>query len=42
LIKIIREINPKKLFPVHTEHPEMFKEFFDNVDVVEKGREYEI
>lgn len=42
LVKIIREINPRRVYPIHTEHPGMFKEFFDNVEVVEKDREYEI
>jgi ribonuclease J len=42
LIKIIEEVNPKKLYPIHTEHPKMFKEFFSNVTVVEKDEGYEI
>ncbi len=41
LRKIIKEINPKKVYPVHTEHPEMFREFSDTV-LVEKDRKYEI
>jgi len=37
---IITEINPDRLYPVHTEHPEMFKEFFRNVEMVELGKTY--
>jgi ribonuclease J len=37
---IIEEINPDRLFPVHTEHPELFKEFFSNVELVEPGKTY--
>lgn len=37
---IITEINPHRLYPVHTEHPEMFKEFFKNVELVELGKKY--
>ena len=37
---LIKEINPDRLYPVHTEHPEMFKEFFRNVVMVELGKKY--
>lgn len=37
---IITEINPHRLYPVHTEHSEMFKEFFRNVEMVELGKTY--
>jgi len=39
---IINRVKPKKLIPVHTEHPELFKKLFKNVDVkiVEKGIPY--
>ncbi|MFX1364101.1 MAG: MBL fold metallo-hydrolase [Promethearchaeota archaeon] len=30
LIRFINEIVPKKLIPIHTEHPEFFKKFFKN------------
>lgn len=41
--RLIKEINPKKLFPVHTEHPELFSEL-KGMDIVipEKGRGYQI
>jgi ribonuclease J len=37
---IITEINPHRLYPVHTEHPELFQGFFKNVEVVELGKMY--
>jgi len=39
---IITEINPDRLYPVHTEHPELFKDFFKNVELVEQGKKYTI
>jgi len=42
LAQIINRVKPKRLIPVHTEHPELFKKLFKNVDVkiVEKGVPY--
>lgn len=37
---LIKEINPDWLYPVHTEHPELFKDFFKNVELVELGKKY--
>lgn len=45
LIKIIREINPKKLYPVHTEHPEMFRDFLPEntcINIPVKAKRYSI
>jgi ribonuclease J len=40
LIKIIEDINPKKVIPVHTDHPEMFEKLgVDNVELAETGKE---
>ncbi len=42
LAQIINRVNPKRLVPIHTEHPELFKKLFKNVDVkiVEKEVPY--
>ncbi|MBU4342035.1 MAG: MBL fold metallo-hydrolase [Candidatus Altiarchaeota archaeon] len=40
LVEMIKEIGPKRIFPVHTEHPEMFRERFSNAEMVEKGKRY--
>ncbi|MBU4246013.1 MAG: MBL fold metallo-hydrolase, partial [Nanoarchaeota archaeon] len=38
--ELIKEINAKELFPVHTEHPELFKKLSDKVNMIEEGKEY--
>jgi len=42
LTRIINKIQPKKLIPIHTEHPTLFKDLFKHLDVtiVEKGKQY--
>jgi len=42
LEQIINRVQPKRLIPVHTEHPELFKKLFKNLDVqiVQKGNPY--
>ena len=37
---MITKINPERVFPVHTEHAELFKAFFENVELVKLGRTY--
>jgi mRNA degradation ribonuclease J1/J2 len=39
---IVKEINPKHLFPVHTEHPEMFKRVTENITLLEEKKTYSI
>jgi len=39
LKQMIKEIKPKTLIPVHTEHPEMFKDLFKPIDVVVPKKE---
>jgi ribonuclease J len=41
LKKAVKNINPKVLFPVHTEHPGMFRRFA-RTKVVKYGKEYKI
>ena len=38
LKKLIKIINPKTIFPLHTEHPEMFKKFSSNVKIVKEDK----
>lgn len=44
--EVIKTIKPKKLFPIHGEHPELFSKFMKNLGseilMVEKGKEYKI
>ena len=37
---LVTAINPERVFPVHTERPELFKEFFTNTELVELGKRY--
>jgi len=41
LVKVINKIQPKKLVPIHTEHPTIFKELFRKypVKLVNEGQE---
>jgi ribonuclease J len=32
LKKMVEDIKPKKVIPIHTEHPELFKQMHDNVE----------
>jgi len=42
LVKIVNTIKPKKIIPIHTEHPEMFKILFKNIPakLMEKEEQY--
>jgi len=42
LMTIVKEINPKHLFPVHTEHPEMFRRVTENITLLEEKKTYSI
>jgi mRNA degradation ribonuclease J1/J2 len=46
LIGMVKEINPKQAFPVHTENAELFKKFMGNASgqvlLVEKFKEYQL
>jgi ribonuclease J len=44
LVEIINEIKPKKLVPIHTEHPQLFRRLFRSMDVqiIPKGQSYSL
>jgi len=42
LTDLINYIKPKRIFPVHTEHPELFRAVNKNVHLVKLGEEYTI
>lgn len=42
LKNLIKTINPKHLFPIHTEHPELFSSFPMNVITVKEGKTYKL
>lgn len=42
LKEIVKRINPKVLYPIHSEHPEMFKEIGIETTIVEEGEGYRL
>jgi len=42
LTDLIKHIMPKKIFPVHTENPKLFKTISENVQLLKYGRNYVI
>jgi len=42
LYDLIETINPKNVYPIHTEHPDMFKKLNMKVEIVEDGKKYEV
>jgi len=42
LKQLIKTVNPKKLYPIHTEHPDMFKRIGINTEIVQEGKLYKL
>jgi ribonuclease J len=42
LKRVITSMKPEKVFPIHTEKPEIFKSFHDHVHLVEQGKMYKL
>lgn len=42
LKELIERINPKTLFPIHTEHPGMFRQLSARTKMVREGKKYDI
>jgi len=42
LRELIQTINPKILYPIHTEHPNMFKKIPTKVEIVREGKMYKL
>ena len=42
LVEMVKEISPKKAFPVHTENQQLFKTYCNCVQTIEKGNKYSI
>jgi len=40
IVDLINHICPKRVFPVHTENQQLFKRYFDNVDTIERVKDY--
>jgi len=42
IMNIIKEINPKVLFPIHTEYPELFKGTYKKVILPQLNKTYKL
>jgi len=42
LFKIVADIAPSRLYPIHTTHPDMYKRIFDHVSIVHEGETYSL
>ncbi len=42
LKNLIKIIKPKVLFPIHTEHPDIFRKFLSNIVIVKEGKMYKL
>jgi ribonuclease J len=42
LIEMVKYIQPKQAFPVHTENQQLFKTLCSNMQTIEQGKEYEL
>ncbi len=42
LLDMVKEIDAKMLYPIHTDHPEEYKKITDKITIVEQGKKYEI
>ncbi|MCH8916192.1 MAG: hypothetical protein IIA82_10195 [Thaumarchaeota archaeon] len=40
LLEAVAEMGAKKLYPVHTEHPEAYRKVAKNMILVEEGEKY--
>ena len=40
LMQMIKEINPRKLYPIHTEKPKLFKKIGIDTSIVKEGKKY--
>ena len=42
LLEIVKNIDAKMLFPIHTEHPDAYKKVTDKITIVQEAKRYEI
>jgi len=42
LTNLVNDIDPEKIFPIHTENPSLFKKISNKVQMVERGKEYKL
>jgi mRNA degradation ribonuclease J1/J2 len=42
LVEMVKCIQPKRAFAVHTENQKLFKSYCNNMQMIEQGKEYEL
>jgi ribonuclease J len=42
LYELIEKVKPKKVYPIHTEHPDLFKKLSMKTIIVEEGTSYKL
>ena len=42
LLQAVKEISPQTLYPIHTEHPDIYQSVFENIVMVEEGKKYSL
>lgn len=42
ILDMIKKISPKKIFPIHTEHPDFFNTLKMNIELVKEGKTYKL
>jgi len=42
LTDLVNALSPKVIIPIHTFHPEKFKDYFSNIRLVDNGEELDI
>jgi len=42
LVEMVKVIQPKQAFPVHTENQKLLKTYCKSMQTIEQGREYEL
>ena len=42
LENLIKKVKPKRIFPIHSENPRLFKELNNNVQIIKSGNKYNI
>lgn len=42
LKELVKNVNPHMLYPIHTEHPDMFKKFERDTKIIEEGKTYNL
>jgi len=42
LLEAVTEIGAKTLYPVHTEHPDLYKKVSKNIEIVNEWEKYEL